>query len=251
MLYWIQIAYQILLPPGGIILLLTAYLLYEWLRYRRKHILCSVLVAMLYFCSTGIAADLFVRPLEHTYARPAEIDGDVLLMLGSGAQQDLPDVNGLGQPSPIMAKSMWTTAQLYYQYRLPVLISGGGAHDVHISEAEIASREFRNIGIPDDMLYLEGQSRNTAENAQKSAVICREQGWHKPILIAAAMHAPRAAMQFKRQGLDVVVYPTHYRSSPGDYRFRMTSLIPSARNLDDVAMAMKEYLGILMIKIGW
>lgn len=250
MLYWIQIIYQTLLPPGGILILLGAYLLYEKFYYNRKHLLCSILVVMLYFFSTGVAADLFVKPLEQTYVQPENIDGDVLLMLGSGARQELPDVNGKGQPSPIMAKTMLTTAQLYNQLHLPILVSGGGAHDVHISEAEIAAREFHNIGIPDTMLFTEVASRNTAENAKNSAVICSEMGWHRPILLVAAMHAPRATMLFKRQGIDVTVYPTYYRRSLEGNQFQLTSLIPSASNLDDVAMAMKEYLGILAIKIG-
>ena len=110
MLYWIQIIYQILLPPGGILVLLIAYLLYEKLCNSRQHILCSVLVLSLYFFSTGVAADLFVKSLEHTYTQPKNINGDVLLMLGSGVRQDLSDVNGKGQPLPIMAKTMLTTA---------------------------------------------------------------------------------------------------------------------------------------------
>lgn len=37
-----------------------------------------------------------------------------------------------------MSESMLTTAQLYKKTKYPILISGGGTHDVDISEAEIA-----------------------------------------------------------------------------------------------------------------
>ena len=249
MIYFVQLLYQWILPPGGLLLLLFAYIIYERVHYRRNHILLSIFLLCFYVLSTGLGADMLVRPLETAYDRPSQLDGDVLLMLGSGAMQDNPDVDGVGQPSPIMAKTILMTAQLYYKTRLPILVSGGGAHDVRISEAQIAARDFQNLGIPHNAIYQEGTSRNTAENAKYSAVICKEQDWDRPILIVAAMHAPRAAMFFKRQGMNVSVYPTHYRRSVEYNNVLSSRLVPSAGNLDDSAMAIKEYMGIVAVKL--
>lgn len=241
--------YQFILPPGGIIILFLAYIIYEKKQYHRSHIFLSVLLLVFYLLSTRIGADMLAKPLENTYRPPEQITGDVLLMLGSGAMQYVSDVGGQGQPSPIMAKSMLTTAQLSNKTNLPILVSGGGSHGVHISEAEIALRTFRNLNISENKLYGELRSRNTAENARNSATICKEHGWTHPVLLVAAMHAPRAAILFEREGLKVTVYPTYYRR-PIEYRDSLIFyIIPSSGDLDDSAMAIKEYLGILAIRL--
>lgn len=249
MVYLIQLLYQWLLPPGGLFLLLLAYIIHERIYCKQIHVLLSILLFCFYILSTGFGADLLVRPLESAYERPSQLDGDLLLMLGSGAVQDNPDVDGNGQPSPIMAKSILMTAQLYKKTQLPILISGGGAHDVKISEAQIASRDFQNIGIPSYKVYTEDTSRNTVENARKSAVICKGQNWRRPILIVAAIHAPRAAIFFKREGMDILVYPTHYRRLQTHRGFYLSNFIPSSGNLDDSAMAIKEYIGIIAARL--
>ena len=250
MIYWIQIIYQFILPPGCIIIFLMAYVVYGQKHYHKRHIFLCGLVLLFYLVSTRIGADLLAKPLESTYYPSEQIDGDVLLMLGSGVMQHIPEIDGPGQPSPSMAKSMLMTAQLYSKTKLPILVSGGGVHDVSISEAEIALRAFRNLNIPDTKLYGETKSRNTAENAKNSVAICREHGWNHPILLVAALHAPRAAMFFKRGGIDVMVYPTYYRRSMENGDSLISYIIPSSGNLDDSAMAIKEYMGILAIKLN-
>lgn len=249
MIYWIQIIYQFILPPGSFILLFLIYLIYERIHFHRRHLFCCFLLVSFYLLTTGLGAYALVKPLESVYAYPKKLDGDVLLMLGSGAAQHIPDVDGDGQPSPVMSKSMLTTAQLYEKTKYPILISGGGSHDVDISEAEIAKRNFRNLAIPDNKIFIEIYSRNTAENAKNSAIICREHNWEKPILLVAAMHAPRAALLFQREGIDVVVYPTYYRCHINKSEISFADFVPSSGNLDNAAMAIKEYLGILAIKI--
>lgn len=248
MIYLIQLIYQFLLPLGIFLLLFFIYLVYEKYSYKR-HLFFSFLLICFYFSTTGIGNYLLVKPLETVYTYPEKIDGDVLLMLGSGAMQHIPDVDGDGQPSPIMSKSMLTTAQLYKKTKYPILISGGGTHDVDISEAEIAQRDFCNLSIPENKIFIETDSRNTAENARNSAIICKEHNWKKPILLVAAMHAPRAAMLFQREGIDVVVYPTYYRCDIDKRGISFVDFVPSSGNLDNTAMAIKEYLGILAIKV--
>jgi uncharacterized SAM-binding protein YcdF (DUF218 family) len=63
------------------------------------------------------------------------------------------------------------------------------------------------------------------------------------------MHAPRAAMLFQREGIDVVVYPTYYRCDINKQEISFADFIPSSGNLDNTAMAIKEYLGILAIEL--
>ena len=129
-------------------------------------------------------------------------------------------------------------------------MAGGVTFSNSISESDIALREFKNLGVPANKLYGDFNSKNTVENAKNSAVICRENGWTHPILLAEAVHAPRAAIIFRRAGLDVSVYPTNYRRELTHHGSPIFAVIPDANNLNDSAVALKEWLGIFAINVG-
>lgn len=250
MIHVIQQIYQFLLPPGGIILLFLLYIFYEKKHTGKWNRILAGLVFLLYFLSTGVGANILAKPLESAYGPSGKIDGDVLLMMCSGANQHVPDVDGIGSPAPSMAKSMITTAQLYHKTGLPILICGGGSNNHIIKEAEIAERDLINIGIPAEKIYIEKNSRNTVEGAKEASAILKEHGWNHPILLAAALHTPRSLLAFKREGIDVTPYPTYYRRFPKSTSFSLASLIPSSGDLDDSAMAIREYLGLAAICLG-
>lgn len=249
-LFLIQIIYGFLLPPGGIILLLILFNIYGY----RKHCKCqpvlTLIILVLYFFSSRIGADFIAGSLERTYPHKEEVSGDVLLMIGRGSFSGVPGIEGAGQPSPVMARSMLVTAELYQKKHLPILVAGGVTFSNSISESDIALREFKNLGVPANKLYGDFNSKNTVENAKNSAVICRENGWTHPILLAEAVHAPRAAIIFRRAGLDVSVYPTNYRRELTHHGSPIFAVIPDANNLNDSAVALKEWLGIFAINVG-
>ena len=250
MIYLVKFIYQWLLPPAGIFLILFGLNLYGWRHRQRGRVLFSVVLAVFYLLSIRVGADLLVKPLENWTAPPQQIDGDVLLMLGNGSVGGVPDLDGVGQPSGTMAKSMLTTIRLYQQTKLPILISGGTVYADTGTEADIASRQFQQMGVPEHDLYAENRSRNTVENARFAAGICRQQGWQHPILLVVAAQAPRTAMIFEREGLSCEIYPTHYRRTAEWHFNPIIDLIPDAGNLQDSAMALKEYLGIAAIQLG-
>ncbi len=250
MFYLIKFVYAWILPPACIILGLAVLDVWLYRQRAKGWKVLGVLIVLLYFFSIRVGANLLVWPLEHSYMPPKDLQGDVILMLGNGFVSGAPDVDGIGQPSGTMAKSMLTVFRLQRQTGLPVLISGGSAYSRESSEADIAAREFSSMGIPADKLFVENQSRNTVENARLSKVACEANGWGQPILAVVAAQAPRSAMIFAREGLDCVIYPTHYRREM-DWHFSLVEdLVPSGGNLDDSAMALKEYMGILALKLS-
>lgn len=210
----------------------------------------SLFIVIFYFFSLRIGADLLVKPLERVYIPPANINGDVLIMLGNGSTGGVPDIDGLGQPSGTMAKSMLFAFRLQKMTDLPLLISGGNVFADTGTEATIAGREFKEMGVPADKLYLENKSRNTVENARFSKVVCLEHGWKRPVLLVVAAQAYRSNIIFKREGLNCVIYPTHYRRSAQWHFSIIQDLLPQAENISDSAMALKEYMGILALKVS-
>lgn len=249
-LFLIQVIYGFLLPPGGIILLLLLFNLYGYRKHWKWQPILSAIILVLYLLSTRMGADFIAGPLERAYPHPDTVSGDVLLMIGRGSFSGVPGIDGEGQPSPVMSRSMLVTAELYQKTRLPILVAGGVTFSNSISETEIALREFKSLGIPAYKLYGDPKSRNTVENAKNSVTICRENHWDHPILLAEAVHAPRAAMIFRRAGLDVSVYPTNYRRELVHHGSPIFAIIPDANNLNDSSVAIKEWLGIFAIKTG-
>ena len=66
----------------------------------------------------------------------------------------------------------------------------------------------------------------------------------------SAFHMPRSVAFFEREGVDVIPYPTDYKTSR-NLRLNAFVFTPSADCLYHSAIAMKEYLGLVAVKMGW
>jgi uncharacterized SAM-binding protein YcdF (DUF218 family) len=108
--------------------------------------------------------------------------------------------------------------------------------------AEVAERFFKEQGIEPERLLFEGNSRNTAENAQFSFATFRpapDQHW---VLITSAFHMPRAMNSFRTAGWkNVTPYPVDFRSnSSGDL---LGDLFTD--QVIDLNLVLREYVGLL------
>lgn len=250
MFYVLKFICQWILPPGCFIVVMAGLCFYMYrVRARGRRVLL-IITAALYFLSIRAGANLLALPLENFYEQPKEVSGDVLLMLGNGSNASAPDISGMGQPSGTMAKSMLMTARLQRATDLPLLVAGGKVFEDTGTEADIAERSFKELGIPDSKLFFERKSRNTVENARLAHEICREHGWRRPVLLVVALQAPRTAMIFEREGMDYLIYPTHYRRTRANNFNPVLDLVPDAGNLQDSAAAIREYMGIAALKLG-
>ena len=74
------------------------------------------------------------------------------------------------------------------------MISAGNLpwRQARVSEAEQAAYLLKEWGVPSEALLIEGQSRNTYENAQRSKPIWDAYGFHSGLLVTSASHMPRA-----------------------------------------------------------
>jgi len=250
MLY--KLLYTWLLPPAIFIFMLLGLDIYLYWRRAPGRKFLSLLVVLFYLCSTTPVAYFLAKTLENRYPQPlpAEVRGDVIILLGSGSVQDVRDFDGCGQPTGGLAKGILAAARLQRFTGLPVIVSGGTSYVGTTPEAEIAVRNLRSLGVPEDKLFTESCSLNTVDNAGFCSEICRQKGWQRPILLAAALHSPRANMLFAKYGLVCQPYPTHYLYS-GKWRFHpVYDLMPDAYNLAVFSSTIKEYLGIMAVKLG-
>lgn len=246
MLYLIKYLYAALILPPGIFITVFALLsLKFWRRQRRMALYFMGAAILLYLASISLISDALMRPLENHYRPPAQVNGDVLVLLGGGATLDTPNVNAQGHLSPVAANRLLTCAQLYHQLRLPIVVSGGQVYQTTGPEALIARMILLDLGVPDEQILIEADSLNTTQNATNVKQILNQGHFRKPILITSAFHLPRAVRQFQKVGIEVTPYPADYHSNVS-FQFSSRQLIPSAVALNDLSLALKEYFGLLV-----
>lgn len=250
MLYIIKFIYQWFLPPAIFIAIMAVMSVYMIKKKLPCRYVLTVLTVLLYAASLRVTADALGRPLETYYTQPdvSEVsDCDVILMLGNGSLGDVPDMGYTGQPSGTMGKNMMMTLRLSRTLDLPILISGGTVFRDTGNESDIAKREFIDMGVASDKIFCEKKSRNTVENIRFAKEICDEHGWQHPVLMVVALQAERTAMIAKREGMDAVIFPTHYRRNASSNFDPVLDLLPDAGNLMDTSAAIREYIGMLAL----
>lgn len=247
LIYFMKFLYStFLFPPGSIIIALLALAVYL---YRRQRGTAKILVAItlfFYIFTISFVSDRLIGSLEGKYQPPAQVSGDVIVMLGGGATLDTPNVHGLGHLSGFAANRLLTAAQLYHVLHVPIVISGGKVLATTGSEADIAKVILMGLGVPAEDIIAENKSLNTTENAKFTKIVMQEHGFTQPILVTSAFHMKRSVMQFNKVDLAVTPYPTDYQTNL-ETRFQPHQLWPSAVALVDASLALKEYLGILAI----
>lgn len=229
MIYLLKFGASWVLPPGLFILCMAGLAVYLWKKRRERRAagVLMLLSCVLYLLSTGAVADRLMGDLEGVYEVPEAPEGDVIIMLGGGAIAGVRDVDGVGMLAQSPSARLLTVVRLYRIHHLPILLSGGQVFSDTGSEAEIARRVLRSLGVPDEMIYTETQSRTTGQNAQYTTQILRREGFVHPILVTSAFHLPRAVLNFEKEGVSVTPYPADFWVSAAPQFYAM-KLAPSA-----------------------
>lgn len=239
-----------ILPPGIFILAIVSVSLVMVYRKRWKLGLANLILGlMLWALSTAPLANFLIQGLESDYYIPANPSGDVVILLGGGMIEGVPDLTGTSTLSPSTMGRVVTAARLYRRLGLPIIVTGGRVYDdTDSAVATIAKRFLMDLGVPEKSITVEDRARDTAQNARLTAAICRQQGFSKPILLTAAHHLTRARMAFDVAGMQVTPFPAYFlgsRNIPTTWRH----LLPRAGSLHTAADALHEYIGILYYQL--
>jgi uncharacterized SAM-binding protein YcdF (DUF218 family) len=106
-------------------------------------------------------------------------------------------------------------------------------------------------GVPEDVIFLEGSSRNTRENALYSRNIINAINCEAPLLVTSAAHMPRALAAFDSAGVRVTPVTTDVRVVDNGLP-PMADFLPDARALAMTSDAIREWVGQKVYSMkGW
>lgn len=188
---------------------------------------------------------------QHPYKAPRDLPrADVIVIFGGNTQANR--ANWFEPYNRATAVDRIDLAEaLYLAGRAPRILISGSALEGKVSEAQMIARLLRQRGIPDSVLLLENNSRNTYENARFTDIIMRGQKLKSALLVTSALHMPRAAASLQKRGIQVtaaagkpqIVLPS--KNPPELWR-------PHFRSLEASRTIIKEYLGLFGYWIrGW
>src|SRR5258708_16653156 len=107
-----------------------------------------------------------------------------------------------------------------------------------------AVRLFESLGIPQERIIAEEQSRNAVENAVFSMLVAMPQPGERWLLVTSGYHMPRAMGVFRRAGFPVEAYPVDWRTrGPQDALRPFTTL---SGGLERADTAVREWVGLLV-----
>ena len=248
MIYLLKFGASFLMVPGIFIVLLFVIAFLLWRKNERRIAgIMAGLTAVFYLFSTSLISGLLIGSLENEYPQPADPEGDIIIMLGGGATADTPSLGEKGDLTSAAGNRLLMTAQLYNLLKLPVLVSGSAVFPGSGCEAEIAKRDLIRLGVPEEKIYTDTESLNTRQNAVYSAELMREHGFNRPILVTSAFHMPRSVLNFEKEGVQVVPFPTDYMANSIP-TYHLNKFAPSSDALFEVDLFLREKLRTAVTK---
>ena len=244
---WIKALLKTLvLPPTGPLLLsaLGLGILSRFPRAGRS--LAAAGVLLLLVLSAPVVADALLRsvdtspPLDFERARSAQ----AVVILGGGTRRDAAEYGGdtLGR---LTLERVRYGARVARGTGLPVLVTGGsvlgGETEAKLMQDSL-EQEF-GVGVR----WAEARSRNTHENAVRSAEILRDAGIDRVVLVAHAVDMPRASAEFEAQGIAIIKAPTGIPSSDDS---GLLDYMPSLSGLQGSYYALYEILALGVGRVG-
>jgi uncharacterized SAM-binding protein YcdF (DUF218 family) len=144
----------------------------------------------------GITAVRVARTASLEEVQPA----DAIVVFGAAEYS--------GHPSPVLRARLDHAFDLYAHRIAPVLITtGGAAADPKFSEGGVGKEYLLKRGIPENSLIAETQGSDTAQSAQRVAVIMHTNGLRSCVAVSDAYHVFRIRKLLEHEGVRVYVAP--------------------------------------------
>jgi uncharacterized SAM-binding protein YcdF (DUF218 family) len=196
------------------------------------------------FTTTG---SYFLQILEGRFPRPVPPPAELscIIVLG-GAFENVVMASRGGVELNQAAERFVETLRLARAYPAArILVSGGDGSlsGLYEGDAHASQAFFETFGIGADRLIREEQSRTTFENARYTRDLLAQNRLGRCALVTSAYHMPRSVALFRANGIDILPWPTDYRTN-GKMRLGLDFTQPSL-NAQLTTTAAKEWTGLL------
>ena len=166
----------------------------HWSRHGLVWLAGLIVAALLIF--------LVVTALQITYEASQEElrHADAIVVFGAAEY--------VGRPSPVYRARLDHAFDLFQRGIAPVVITTGGAgSDPDYSEGGVGRDYLMRRGIPERSLIAETQGADTAQSAERVAVIMRANGMRTCLAVSDEYHVFRIKKLLEKQGVQVYVAP--------------------------------------------
>ena len=234
--------------PGNILAVLLALgLVLQWLGFRIGLWLASAAAAS-FLCVIFLPIDQWLaQPLENRFPRarePAHIDG--ILVLSAGQQRSISVRRGI-PVQHFAGGDMIAAAELMRRHPEARLVFTGGSAFGGGTAADVAREIFDQLGVDQSRATYEAEARDTWENLLFSQKLVRPKPAETWLLVASALHMPRAMGVAQRLDWLIAPWPTDFLTPAGDGP--ATSRRSLGRNLATIDTTVHEWLGLLVYRI--
>jgi uncharacterized SAM-binding protein YcdF (DUF218 family) len=245
MLAWLEL----LTEP--VALIAWALLILAWISWRTPvpavaRRVATALAAFYFAVATPLGANLVggalegaVMPVARACLEPGP--GSVIVVLAGGMSGSPVRSDDVARLQVASLRRVIEGLRLARSTADTLLILAGGSGDA-VREADLMASLATELGFPPARLLLERESKTTAEGAGNVARLLAQRSGKAPAvhLVTSAMHMPRAAASFRRQGVEVCPVPVdHRRVRPALHEL----LIPQLTALDKSTAAYHEIIG--------
>ena len=240
------------LPSNLLITLALVGIVLLILRFRRAGMTCLVAsVILLAVFGLTPAGNALILPLEDRFPPwdPARGAPDGIIVLGGSFDTVVSPVRGEVSLNEA-AERLTAIAELARRYpSARIVFSGGSGRLLYqgASEADLALRLLESFGIPRERITLEGQSRDTDENARFTKALVNPKPGERWLLVTSAYHMPRSIAAFRHVGFPVEAYPVDWRTrGRSDLTRPFNSVGDGLRRTDTAA---REWIGLLIYRL--
>ncbi|MCW5924822.1 MAG: YdcF family protein [Saprospiraceae bacterium] len=241
-----------LLKPLNWLVMLAVMGLWVKKRALKRRIILALSIGLLFFTNPWLVNQM-ARVWETGKRSPADIvePYDIGILLGGFV-----NFNAEAPPGLLTfhqaGNRLTTTLLLYETGKIRrILITGGAGRLIgKVPEEATATRKFLiQCGVPDSVILVENNARNTRENALFSKnLIDSLAPESRCLLITSAWHIRRAEMSFRQAGLPCDVFAADFlsESSRGNW---LDQIEPDWKALLKWELLIKEWVGSLAYRL--
>jgi uncharacterized SAM-binding protein YcdF (DUF218 family) len=240
----------ILMPLSWILLGNLYGLFTKYEKRRKKALWFSVIVT--FMAGNGYFANQLMTYWENPQNAPLNGTYDVAIILGGAIMNP----NKMPIDSIYGHKEVDRMLQPVLLYKRgivkKILYSGGKVEVAGVtggqSEAPMLVKCMIQLGVKPEDIIVEGQSRNTHENAKFTAQILRKQFPNQRyLLFTSAFHIRRSLGCFQKEGIKVQTYRTNVLSA--EPTFNLDKLLPNYKDFYLTSLLMREISGYWIYRL--